>query len=566
MITQEVQLKAYKAAVEAVGQPHKVLKAHVVHAMAEVDATIKAAREAKRRKAIEAKAAKAAKQAAKDEAVRNAREKAAYDKAAKAAAAKAAKEKALADREARAANRAAGAHGNTVADVSPGEGDGSDGGTTVGEGDGSGGSTTLNEAGGEAWEVTKNDFVQVMDAMRTEATTPVVAGACHGGGVGGEGGESGREGEGSDGGGDHVGVDVGAPVRITGRVLMPRSGGKATVEVALPPKRTNGLMGSPLASGKRPREDPLNHAVSAVTPVRIDVDIPSFTLADVYLSRLHVIREWDGHQQVDYGVDVVLLGENEEVLALYISDALQDASPTLLSLLKDIYKDGKGVPRAQSKLIADARSKMVMGGFREVLGNRPELVFGWYNQYDDVVAKQQELADGFYSALQAHEVLKHVGRRFKQVGTHFLKHTHGYGLIPFTAVTTISTTLDYQSAWHVDSDGPAGSVIGWIDDGEVQGDGYFSAPFVMGVDKDATKTVTLRPKSGSVLWLDSDKVYHKSGAPQLYTPLDTRTVGGCHRYGFAMACKPHVLNLAIKRLRQVKQVLVAKKAQGTYGA
>jgi hypothetical protein len=434
----------------------------------------------------------------------------------------------------------------------------------------------LNEAGGELWNAARNDFDRVMDAMRTEAAkeadstrdaaTPVVAGACHGVVVVGEGGESGREGEGcevgnegsegdggSDGGGDHVGVDVGSAVGMTSRVLRPRSHGKANVEVDY-------------GSVKMPRKNPANQAVPAVAPRRIDVDIPSLKLANVYLSRLHVIREWDGHQQVDYGVDVVLLDENDEVLALYISDALQDASPTLLSLLKGIYQEGKGVPRAQSKVIADARSKMVMGGFREVLGNRPELVFGWYNQPDDVVSKQQELADGFFSALQAHEVLKHVGRRFKQVGAHFLKHTRGYGLIPYTAATTISTTLDYQSAWHVDSDGPAGSVIGWIDDGEVQGDGYFSAPFVMGIDKEATKTVTLRPKSGSVLWLDSDKVYHKSGTPKLYTPLDTRTVGDCHRYGFAMACKPHVLNMAIKRLRQVDEVLVARKAQGTYGA
>lgn len=303
----------------------------------------------------------------------------------------------------------------------------------------------------------------------------------------------------------------------------------------------------------------------------IHMHLPAFSVPGAGLGAFKHVRDVHGHVTVEYGSDMVWYGPDEQVLALYVNDAFTASdSLTMLGLLKDIYRDGKSTTRSDSKTVPQpglqAPMKMVMGGFREVQGNLPRLVFGWYVQPESVKEKQMEMASTFYGALEKHDVMRHVKARFRAGARAFNKLTDGYGLIPETSVTTISTTKDYESAWHLDQeDGPCGTAIGWFDDGEpFQGQGYFSAPFVLGLDKDGKDTVTLHPQSGSVLWINSTIVYHMSGACRMFGSGDEGGEIPYHRYGTAIACKPKVLNMAVKRMKQAQEGWKSRKQSGTY--
>lgn len=311
----------------------------------------------------------------------------------------------------------------------------------------------------------------------------------------------------------------------------------------------------------------------------ISMDLPVFTLpAGTNLSGFETIRQVNGRVHVQYGRNMVWYGEDEEVLALYVIDACSaEDNRKMLGLLKDTYDKGQGSPRSDNKTVrvdktqgrVVAANKMVMGGWREVIGNRPDLVYGWYAQPPAVKKQQVDMADTFCTALGKHPVLCHVLARFKAGASVFNPYTDGVGLIPHTPITTISTTRDYKSASHIDQDdGPCGSVVGWFDEGmELPCDeGYFSAPFILGLQKeDTTNTITLRPQSGSMLWIHSTKVYHQSGECKVFLPGGEVDATPYHRYGTAIACKPKVLRLAVKRSRQFKEALQYMKQEGTYG-
>ncbi len=264
------------------------------------------------------------------------------------------------------------------------------------------------------------------------------------------------------------------------------------------------------------------------------------------------------------------MDEEGHVAACYVAEVLTcDEQGKFLPLMKAIFKDGKMVPRGLG--IGQRKFKTVMGGFRECLGNKPQFVFGPYTNTPEVIAMQFEFARLLCCKLGSNKYLAAFFERFVQQAKPYLVRGGGHGLIPSTPITSVSMTRDFESNLHVDKgDGLAGTIITWVDEVNTQlGVGeYFSAEFKLATTKAATNSITIQPKSGSVLWLNSNKLYHGSMGPKVYSDGQLSGVDSkqhnCFRYGSAIFCKPQVLQLGVYRSEERTATQQQQKAQGLY--
>jgi hypothetical protein len=274
--------------------------------------------------------------------------------------------------------------------------------------------------------------------------------------------------------------------------------------------------------------------------------------------------------RVPYGANVLVMDSDGHVAACYVAEVLTCKDQNkLLPLMKAIFKDGKMVPRGLA--IGSKKFKTVMGGFRECLGNKPQFVFGPYTNTPEVIAKQFEFAQLLCWKLGSNKYFGAFFERFFQQAMPYLVKGCGHGLIPFTPITSVSMTCNFESNLHLDEgDGLAGTMITWVDEVNTQlGVGkHYSAEFQLATAMAANNSITILPMSGSVLWLDSSKLYHGSMPVKVYgndnhTGADI-SQNDCFRYGSAIFCKPQVLQLGVHRYEERTAVHQELKARGLY--
>jgi hypothetical protein len=251
-----------------------------------------------------------------------------------------------------------------------------------------------------------------------------------------------------------------------------------------------------------------------------------------------------------------VVGTEKVPIAAYIPTFLNKQQQAWFVEAKaTICSNGNVVRRAIGKAFPSEVS--ISGGRREVPGNKPEFCFGNYCQPDDVATLQFSLAAEVYALACGNDLVAPFMPGFRASCMAALSPTYsGFGTMPMSCFSGMTTTRDYSSFFHIDkADGACGSLIMWVDDlpigrhkteggGSAGSQPVLSAPFKLGIDMgggDAMVGATILPASGSLLWLRTDVVMHCSevlGMFDISTGDKARDApSGCHRYGSAFYCK-----------------------------